>query len=42
MMIDIYTDVSLVSNLQRNNDLFFNTRTCNEKMTSVDTAVSQV
>lgn len=41
MMIDIYTDVSLVSNLQRNNDLFFNTRTCNEKMTSVDTAVMQ-
>lgn len=40
-MIDIYTDVSLVSNLQRNNDLFFNTRTCNEKMTSVDTAVMQ-
>lgn len=38
-MIDIYTDVSLVSNLQRNNDLFFNTRTCNEKMTSVDIAV---
>ena len=39
MMIDIYTDISLVSNLQRNNDLFFNTRTCNEKMTSVDIAV---
>lgn len=38
-MIDIYTDISLVSNLQRNNDLFFNTRTCNEKMTSVDIAV---
>lgn len=38
-MIDIYTDVSLVSNLQRNNDLFFNTRTCNEKMTSADIAV---
>lgn len=41
IMVKIYTEESRVSNLEKNNDFFFNTRTCNEKMTSVDIDIMQ-